>query len=370
MERLLPWFTLKSVPGIGNHLFKRLIDYFDSPDHVMGAPKEGLLKVEGMTDRLVNAIRRHRTPDKVKKDIDLTLRNGYGIVTQGDAVYPPLLRQIPDPPPFLYVYGRLDASIRNIAVVGSRIATAYGITTAKRLCANLASMDMTIVSGMALGIDTAAHKGALEAGKRTIAVLGSGLGVVYPAGNRQLFHQIAENGAVVSEFPMLTTPEAHNFPIRNRVISGISLGTVVVEATRRSGSLITARLAAEQNREVFAIPGSVQSFKSTGTHTLIKQGAKLVEQAMDIMEELSHVVEPRMDGNFTGKQAHRQQPPLLSPEELPVYNALGPYPIHIDDLVRKLAMAPGRLSGILLQLELRGIVHQAPGNLFSLKDPG
>ncbi len=369
MERLIPWFFLKSVPGIGNHLFKRLIDLLGSPENVLDAPRPALLAVEGMTDRLVGAIRRHRMPDKVKRDIDLTLQKGYGIVTQADAVYPPLLRQIPDPPPFLYVYGRLDASIRNIAVVGSRNATNYGLTTAKRLCANLAAMDMTIVSGMALGIDTAAHEGALTADRRTIAVLGSGLGVVYPARNRQLFHRIGENGTVVSEFPMLAPPDAHHFPMRNRVISGMSLGTVVVEATRRSGSLITARLAAEQNREVFAIPGSIQSFKSTGTHTLIKQGAKLVEQAMDIMEELSHVVKPRVKGDSRGKQAKGHQTPLLSPEERPVYNALGPYPVHIDELVRKLAMPPGKLSGILLQLELRGIVHQAPGNLFSLKDP-
>jgi len=367
MERLLPWFSLKSVPGIGNLLFKRLIDRFDSPQRVFNASTADLLEVNGMSRRLAAAIHGHRTPETVKKDLDLVFAKSYRVVTQTDALYPPLLREIPDPPPFLYVYGGLDAGTGNIAVVGSRHATHYGIATAKRLSANLAAMGLTVVSGMALGIDTAAHEGALAAGKRTIAVLGSGLEKVYPTQNRNLFHRIAENGAVISEFPMLTEPEAHNFPIRNRVISGMSLGCVVVEATRRSGSLITARLAAEQNREVFAIPGSIQSFNSTGTHTLIKQGAKLVEHAGDIMEEIAHRVESEVDRTGDQKQAPQRRPPQLLPEELPVFQALGPYPVHIDDLVRTLNMAPGKLSGILLQLELRGIVHQAPGKLFSLK---
>jgi len=368
MKRLLPWFSLKSVPGIGNHLFKRLIDRFDSPERVFEAPSEELLEVKGMSRRVVKTIRGHRVPDKVKKDLDLTHKNGFRIVTQTDATYPPLLREIPDPPPFLYVYGSLDGGIKNIAVVGSRNATHYGIATARQLCANLAAMEFTIVSGMALGIDTAAHAGALAGGKRTIAVLGSGLGRIYPAENRKMFHQIAENGAVVSEFPVLTEPDGHHFPIRNRIISGVSLGTLVVEATLRSGSLITARLAAEQNREVFAIPGSIQSFKSTGTHTLIKQGAKLVEHAGDIIEELMPLTSPPVNRSVDPKKEQHRQMPLLSSEEMPIYRALGPYPVHIDELVRKLDTAPGKLSGMLLGLELRGIVHQSPGKMFSLKE--
>jgi DNA processing protein len=228
----------------------------------------------------------------------------------------------------------------------------------------LALLKMTIVSGMAIGIDSAAHQGALTGGGKTIAVLGSGLEIVYPAENRKLFHTIAENGAVISEFPLLTDPEPHNFPIRNRIISGISLGTVVVEATKRSGSLITARLAAEQNRDVFAIPGSIHSFKSTGTHTLIKQGAKLVEHAQDIMEELSYAIEaPHEEYKIANENMERI--PQLSSEESLVFKALGPYPLHIDDLARKLSMKPGKLSSILLQLELKGIVLQSPGKLFS-----
>jgi len=281
--------------------------------------------------------------------------------------YPALLLEIPDPPPLLYVYGRMPASLRNIAIVGSRNATQYGITITRRLSGDLISHGMTIVSGMARGIDTAAHEGALNQHGKTIAVLGSGLERIYPSENKALFHRIAENGAVVSEFPLDAEPEAHHFPLRNRVISGLSLGTVIVEATRRSGSLITARLAAEQNREVFAVPGSINSFKSTGTHTLIKQGAKLVEQSGDILEELSYLVNPQKttgvqrDSNETGQETP------LSETEARVVRSLEHYPIHIDDLIRKLGMAPSALSAILLQLELKGIVHQDPGKLFYLQ---
>ncbi|OIN94768.1 MAG: DNA protecting protein DprA [Deltaproteobacteria bacterium CG1_02_45_11] len=368
MEKLLPWFILKSIPGVGNHLFKRLIDRFNSPELVFEASREDLLAVNGISHRIVSAIKQHIITEQVKKDLELAMQKGYRIVTIADPDYPPLLLQIPDPPPFLYVYGSLDRSIKNIAVVGSRNATSYGITTTKQLCAALAALKVIIVSGMAIGIDTAAHEGALMGHGKTIAVLGSGLERVYPAENIKLFHQIAENGAVISEFPLMTEPEAHNFPIRNRVISGIALGTVVVEATKKSGSLITARLAAEQNREVYAVPGSIQSFKSTGTHNLIKQGAKLVENAQDIIEELAHVIKANIATDNPNPNGITDQLPLLSPDESVVLEGLGPYPVHIDDLGRKLAMGPGKLSSILLQLELKGIVQQTPGKLFSTTD--
>ncbi|MBW2567867.1 MAG: DNA-protecting protein DprA [Deltaproteobacteria bacterium] len=365
MENILPWFALKSVPGIGNHLFKRLIDKFKSPHLVFEASSDDLLKVDGITDRLASAIRRHQIPEHVKKDFDSVVESSCRIVTMLDPDYPPLLLEIPDPPPFLYVFGKLDSSIMNIAIVGSRNATPYGLSTTKRLCNDLALRGITIVSGMARGIDTAAHEGALMGKGKTIAVLGSGFERVYPAENIKLFHKIAENGAVVSEFALKTEPEAYNFPIRNRIISGISLGTVVVEATRKSGSLITARLAAEQNREVFAVPGSINSFKSIGAHTLIKQGAKLVEHAQDIIEELSPLIQAYAADDKNKKMD--KLPPLSSEESL-VLKELGPYPVHIDEISRNISMEPGKLSSILLRLELKEIVDQAPGKLFSIKE--
>jgi DNA processing protein len=221
---------------------------------------------------------------------------------------------------------------------------------------------------MARGIDTAAHEGAMAAGGETIAVLGSGLERIYPAENKRLFQRISQNGAVVSEFALRTEPEGHNFPLRNRIISGMSLGTVVVEATKKSGSLITARLAAEQNREVFAVPGSIQSFKSTGTHTLIKQGAKLVEHAQDIVEELAPYFQNNQHRTIVSPDDINEIPASLSGDESTVFAALEPYPIHIDELSRKISMEPGKLSSILLKLELNGMILQSPGKLFSLSD--
>jgi len=346
-------------------LGKRLIDRFNSPQNVFQASDEEILRVDGLTGRHLAAIKTHKLPRWVDAELDLVDRKGYQIVTLTDSNYPRLLRQIPDPPPFLYVSGRLDRSPMKIAIVGSRNATGYGITTTKALSANLASLGISIVSGMARGIDTAAHQGTLAAGGKTIAVLGSGLEQIYPASNKPLFQRIAEQGAVVSEFSLSTKPEGHNFPIRNRIISGMSLGTVVVEATRKSGSLITARLAAEQNREVFAVPGSIQSFKSIGAHILIKQGAKLVENAQDIIEELSPMIQFKEGAAGDHHKSDENTPILLTAEELQVYEALGPYPVHIDELVRNLSLGPGQISSILLKLELHGLVQQTPGKFFT-----
>ena len=371
MDNIRPWFFLKSVPGVGNLLGKRLIDLFKTPQNVFQASAEQLLQVDGVTKRHVAAIKNHKMPQRVNAELDLLARKEYRIVTLSDPDYPRLLREIPDPPLYIYVSGRLDSSTSKIAVVGSRNATGYGLTTTKNLCAGLVSLGITIVSGMARGIDTAAHEGAMAGGGKTIAVLGSGLERIYPAENTKLFHRISENGAVVSEFALLTEPEGHNFPLRNRIISGMSLGTVVVEATKKSGSLITARLAAEQNREVFAVPGSIQSFKSTGTHTLIKQGAKLVEHVQDIVEELAPLLENNKRPGNIPPDAANQNLVSLNIDESQVYKALEPYPIHIDELVRKISMEPGKLSSILLKLELNGMIQQLPGKFFILSNkPG
>jgi DNA processing protein len=367
MDAYLPWFTLKYVPGIGNHLYKRLIERFGSPEHVFNASKDRLLEVDGISPRLISALRQAKLPAEAQKDLDLVVQKGYRIICMTDPAYPPLLREIPDPPPILYAAGTLDPSAQMLAVVGSRNATAYGLTTTRRLCGELAGKGLSIVSGMARGIDTAAHEGALMGKGRTIAVLGSGLEQIYPAENFNLFHKIIENGAVISEFPLSALPEAHHFPQRNRIISGMSLGTLVVEAGRKSGSLITARLAAEQNREVFAIPGSIQSFKSAGTHILIKQGAKLVEHVQDILDELNLEGRTLSHGGaeFEGVEA-RTLPPLSEAEEL-VFKALSPYPVHSDELVRRLSLTSGKLMAILLQLEVKGLVQQTAGNYFSVR---
>ncbi len=365
MDTIIPWLTLKSVPGVGNLICKRLLDRFGKPEKIFTAADEDLLAVEGVTPRLAASLRSHRLTDELREEAARVDALGYCILPYTDADYPPLLRQIPDPPPYLYAYGTLSPSIKNLALVGSRNATRYGIMATTRLASDLAGLDITVVSGMARGVDTAAHIGAMSGGGRTVAILGSGLERVYPAENMKLFHRIAENGAVMSEFPLASAPEPHHFPIRNRIISGMSLGVVIVEATKRSGSLITARLALEQNREVFAVPGNIHSHKSAGTNSLIKQGAKLVEGPQDILEELSHVITVHRAGSRGKQEPVPAHLPPLSEDEQQVFTALGPDPVHIDDLVRRLSMAPGRLSAILLQLELKGVVQQSPGKLFS-----
>lgn len=366
-ESLLPWFQLKHVPGVGNHLYKRLLQGFGSPQRVLSASEEALQQVEGITPKLARRIRSRPPPEPIQREIELARRHRIRIITFSNAEYPALLREIPDPPPLLYVKGRLIPDAGCLSIVGSRMATAYGKSIAFRFAGELTACGLTVVSGMARGIDTAAHRGALAGGGSTVAVLGSGLLRVYPAENRRLFGEITESGAVVSEFSLQTGPDAHNFPVRNRIISGISLGTLVVEAAQKSGSLITARLAAEQNREVFAVPGSVHSFKSAGTHKLIQQGAKLVGALGDILEEIP--LAARGGGTASaGKTAGSPDPSALSEEDRQVLAALDVYPLHIDDLQQATGMDPGRLAACLLRLELKHRVGQTPGKRFYLVD--
>ncbi len=357
------------MPGIGNLLFRRLIRQFETPEAVFESPDEALLSVEGVSGRLVAALRRpHQHRDAARRELARAAQQGIRIVTQRDPAYPHLLLEIPDPPPFLYVRGNLTRCRCPVAIVGSRHATPYGRKITRRIGRDLAAHDITVVSGMARGIDTTAHEGVLEAQGVTVAVLGSGLECVYPRENTALYERIAATGAVISELPLTAGPDAHHFPQRNRIISGMSLGTVVVEATRRSGSLITARLAAEQNREVFAVPGSIDSFKSIGTHRLIKSGAKLVTQVGDILEELppwAWGVPKTQDAAVDTRQA---VDPDLTTAETAVFENLTVYPVHVDDLTRQLKLEPGQLASILLGLELKGLVRQDPGKLFSRID--
>ncbi len=372
MNELAAWFSLKSIPGIGNYTYKRLITAFGSPQAVFAAPRDRLLAVEGVTETIVGHIRHHSPPDTVYRNIDRCRQKKIDVITMTDPAYPRLLNELPDPPPYLYVRGRLDPDAACLAVVGSRHPTAYGLSMADQLSRDLARYGLPIVSGMARGIDTAAHEGALAAGGRTYAVLGSGLANIYPRQNLLLAEKIAENGAVISEFPIFTEPQPHHFPIRNRIISGMSLGTIVVEAAKKSGSLITARLAAEQGREVFAVPGSIQSFKSTGTHGLLKQGARLVENAADVLAEISHLVAlgqapPAANEPETAAPAINSDRTLDTDETL-VLRTLECYPVHIDEIVRKTGLEPGKTAGILLRLELLGLAQPEPGKYFTLKE--
>lgn len=360
----MPWLTLKSVPGIGNLLFRRLIGCLGTPERVLEATRHRLEQVEGITPRLATAICRHRTPDGIYREIDAITRSKFRVLTQNDEAYPQLLLHIPDPPPILYLHGRLQAAACHIAVVGSRMATAYGRTTTRRLCKQLVEHGMVITSGMARGIDTCAHEGALAAGGKTVAVLGSGLMHIYPPENRKLFDRIAENGAVLSEFPLNAGPDAAHFPQRNRIISGMSLGTLVVEAARRSGSLITARLAAEQGRDVFAIPGSIQAQTARGTHYLIQQGAKLAQSARDIVEELKPQMAQPCELHQDGSAIEASRDLDLTESEARVIEAMGPYSVHIDELARRLDQAPGCLAATLSILELKGMVVQETGKFF------
>lgn len=369
----LSWLTLKSVPGIGNLLFKRLIDHFGDPARIIGASAAELKTVRGVSDRIARMILSGAAPSHLVKDMETAVAKGCRIVVMTDGEYPALLREIPDPPPYLFVRGRIPDR-PSVAMVGSRSASHYGMSAARRLSGDLAAAGVTVVSGLARGVDTAAHEGALGKTGGTVAVLGSGLGRIYPPENQDLARRIGETGAVISEFPYTADPEAHHFPVRNRIISGMTLGTVVVEAAQKSGSLITARLAAEQNREVFAVPGSIHSFKSSGTHSLIREGAKLVETVHDIIEELP-LFSSRV---FADKKENGERPPEaletlknkfnLDFDELSVLKVLDSYPVHIDDILQNVSMEPGALSAVLLRLELKGMIDQSPGKLFSLNE--
>ncbi len=372
MDDLTPWFSLKSIPGVGNYTYKRLITAFGSAARVFAAARTQLLAVEGVTEAIAGHITGYQVPDTVYKNIDLCRQKNIRVVTLTDPVYPRLLSELPDPPPYLYVLGALEPDAACISIVGSRNPTGYGRSMARRLGRELAEYGLLIVSGMARGIDTEAHQGALEAGGKTVAVLGSGLARIYPRENKALAENIVDNGAVVSEFPIFAEPQAHHFPMRNRIISGMAVGTIVVEAARKSGSLITARLAAEQGREVFAVPGSIQSFKSTGTHGLLKQGARLIENAADVLPEIAHMVDIQ---TFSMKKEQASCDPSIinstrgvDTDETLVLRTLECYPIHIDDIVRKTGLEPGKTAGILIRLELAGRIRQEPGNYFLLKE--
>jgi DNA processing protein len=370
-DKLKYWIALKSIAGIGNITFPALMDKFGSLPAIFTAPVSHLKEIRGISKEKATAIAGFNNWDKVKEELELLDKNEINIITYQDELYPAKLKHIYDRPPFLYVRGNLKKDDINIAVVGSRLASTYGKYTTERISRELALKGLTIVSGMARGIDSTAHRGALTAHGRTIAVLGSGLDVIYPPENKKLFAEIIENGAIISEFPLGTPPHSANFPTRNRIISGMSYGVVIVEAGEKSGSLITARLALEQGREVFAVPGSIDAAGSRGTNKLIKQGAKLIENTDDILEEIlpqierTIVLKPHSIANSETIAAKSSE--ILSTADQKIIGFISGGRVHIDDLISSTALSSADILSALTTLELKGIVQQHPGKIFSKK---
>ncbi|HAA04412.1 MAG TPA: DNA-protecting protein DprA, partial [Syntrophobacteraceae bacterium] len=290
-QRKLAWLTLKLLPGLGNRSLLKLVSHFGSPEAVLQANAAEIHAVEGLRPHAVKALLSRRTSRDPSVEWQMLQSKGFRLVCLADPDYPANLAAIPDPPAVLFVDGSLEPrDLVAIAVVGSRAASLTGMTFTERLSTDLAQCGVTVVSGFAMGIDSAAHRGALRVRGRTLAVLGCGLDQDYPQGNREMRIQIRNSGALLTEFLLGSPPEAGHFPARNRIISGLALGVVVVEAAQRSGSLITARLALEQGREVFAVPGMARHYRSAGVHQLLRQGAKLVETAQDVLDEIRPMI--------------------------------------------------------------------------------
>lgn len=360
---LYPWLALSFVPGVGLIHYRQLVERFRHPDEVFKASYSALCALEGVGPTLAAAIKGFKDEARVKRELELIRAHGVTLLNFQDSDYPVNLLRIPDPPPLLYVKGSLTTGDRlAIAMVGSRMASPYGRSVTFRLARDLIRQGVTIVSGMARGIDSFAHQGALAAKGRTIAVLGCGVDVVYPSSNRKIYENIVSTGAVVSELPMSSEPEAGHFPRRNRIISGLSLGVTVVEANNRSGSLITARQALDQNREVFAVPGSIHSPRSKGTHELIRGGAKLVETASDILEEIApHLRLLPAEGSLEESEKQAEE---LTEEQRGVFLVLDENPVHIDHVIAQSTLTSAKVAALLLELELIGLVIQLPGKLF------
>lgn len=359
MTRREALIALNMVGEIGSIRLKKLIEYLGTPEDILKSPRNKLEKIYGIGEKISGKIVSLKVSE-IEKELDSARQKGLRVITVEDSEYPVNLRNISDPPIVLYVKGELKPEDDfSIGVVGSRRASFYGLSQAEEFSCGLAAHGFTIVSGMARGIDTFSHKGALKSGGRTIAVIGSGFNYLYPAENKKLSDEISGNGAVISEFPLDTKPLPQNFPRRNRLISGMSLGLLVVEAARNSGALITADFALEQNREVFAIPGKIDSPTSFGTNELIKQGAKLTTDISDILEEfdstlLNESKEPIKNHIFAEKD-----------EEGMLLNLISPQGVQLEELVERSRIDIPHISDMLLKLQMRKLIKQLPGKQFA-----
>ncbi len=355
MDRKLAWVGLNALPSLTSHRLRRLLSAFGGPAEAWRAPQGALARVLG--EELAAVLDRERAGFSPEEELARAERLGAKVLTWDDPEYPPPLREIPEPPPVLYLLGELrEGDLSGIAIVGTRRCTSYGRLVARRLAREIAARGVTVISGLAPGIDRAAHQGALEAG-RTVAVLGTGLARPYPAGSERLMAEIAAAGAVLSEFPLEQPGSRWTFPRRNRLIAGLSLGVVVVEAPARSGALITADHALEQGKEVFAVPGPITSQASAGSNRLIREGAKLVTSADDVLEEfpgLAHVPTRREEGGG----------PDLDAEAQAVYDLLGLEPLGIAELGERTGLSHARLSQILVELQLSGLIQETAGRKY------
>jgi DNA processing protein len=351
---LASWLQLALTPGLGSATFQRMLRQFGLPVAILARMRAELASFT--TPAVISALDSEEVAHAVARALAWRGQAGCSIVTLADEIYPRPLLEIPDPPPLLYAQGRIELLARPaLAVVGSRNSTQQGEANAESFARTLSEVGLTIVSGLALGIDAAAHRGGLAGPGSTIAVLGTGIDIAYPSRNAALAAQIADRGLLLSEFPLGTAPAAQNFPRRNRLISGLARGCLVVEAALASGSLITARAAAEQGREVFAIPGSIHSPLSKGCHALIKSGAKLVESVEDLLNELAGF-QPSAFASTTREGPSTRDSGLLA--------HMGHDPVDVDLLCSRAGMSAEQVSSELLRLELDGRVAALPGGLY------
>ncbi len=359
MEDRLYWLGWQCLmPGQGAKLWK-LLKHFGSPQAAWEANINDLANAPGTGEEGPEGLARRRALlDPVQEEARLQSA-GVKYICHNAPEYPENLYHIFDPPPVIFIQGDLTAADKMaVAVVGSRKPSPYGLLVAEKLAKDLAAVGITVVSGMARGIDTASHKGSLAGGGRTIAVLGCGSDVVYPKENKRLMAQIAESGAVISEYPLGTPPQPWHFPARNRIISGLSLGTVVVEAAEKSGALITADFALEQGRDVMAVPGNIANELSRGPHRLIRQGARLVEGAGDIIDEMG------LEKLFPVQKEVSAGTVKMSNEEEALYRLLSVEPVHLDELIEKTGLLPQKVMAALMYLEVKGLARQMPGKSY------